>query len=197
MSCWMSLSKVCFHRHLVSAELVLFSWLLKKLATVKSGCAVSSWPFAKLSQHFQMQWPNPFSCLGKQWFCCGRQQSHHFFSAMYVFFSLQTTFMLWRPPTLFYASLWKENSFQVFKAPFIWLNSLGPQSKASIRHYFRRQSQQKYLFCPVPSLGLNPTATAYTSVLKPYSICDAYRMHSSCKWKCWFEGWKFYTVSSL
>lgn len=144
-----------------------------------------------------MQWPNLFSCLGKQWFCCGRQQSHHFFSATYVFFSLQTTCMLWRPPTLFYVSLWKGNSFQVFKSPCIWLNNLGPQNKASIGHYFKRQFQQKYLFCPVPSLALNSTATPYTSVLEPYSICDAHQMHSSCKWKHWFEGWKFCIISSL
>lgn len=176
----MSLSKVCFHRHSVSAELVLFSWLLKKLAAVKSGCTVSSWPFAILSRHFQMQWWNLFTCLGKQWFCCGRQQSHRFFST-YIFSSLQTTVMLWRPSSLFYASLRKGNSFQAFGSPCKWLNSLGRQSKTSIGHYFRRQSQQKYLFCPVPSLGLNYTVTACTSVVESYSVCDAHQMHSSCK----------------
>lgn len=87
----------------VSTELVLFL-CLKKLATVKSGCAVRSWPFAILSRHFQMQWPNLFSCLGKRWFCCGRHRSRHFFSAVFAFFSLQTTCVVLRPPTPFYAS---------------------------------------------------------------------------------------------
>lgn len=115
--------------YLVGAELALFLSLLEKLATVASGRTVSSWPLATLSRHFQMQWSNVFSCLGKQWFCCGRQQSHRFFSATYVFFFLLTTFMLWRPPILFYASLWKGDSFQVFKSPCIRLNSLGPKVK--------------------------------------------------------------------
>lgn len=74
---------------------------------------------------------------------------------------------------LHFMPLYEEETHFKFKSACIWLNSLGPQSKASIGHYFRRRSQQKYVFCHVPNLALNSAATAYTTVLELYSICGA------------------------
>lgn len=183
MFCWMSLLKVCFHRdwnRTGSLCVCWRNWLLLSRGAQSGAGHLPDW--VCISRCNAPVW----SVASWNWWlcCCWQEPSFLFCCICFLFKPLLCS----GDNLLCFMLLYKSKT--LFKFLSLLASSWVLQTKSSIRHF-------QYLFCPVPSLTLNSTVTAYTGVLEVYGICDEHQMHSICKWQCWFERWRCYTIRKL